>query len=237
MKRFVICLAVIVGVALAAPLFAGQGNNGLSGPHWQFNLIGSKNGTSGDTSGGRAIMIPLKNATGPNEIVCEADEIVFEDDEVPTFQTLEPAGAKIHFVSGGESEFEITDRDATDGNAWITIPTIDADGEQVLNVDVWVRILGKPNTCLDIDAFAFDEQQGLYFFAGSVGLNRKTGKATWFNVNFLFDVHFCQVDTTTGLCVPGTEDELSVFNDVFEDYFWSILNNGARIVQVRLYPR
>ena len=68
-------------------------------------------------------------------------------------------------------------------------------------------------------------------------VNRKAGQSTFVKVNYLFDVNFCQVDTTTGECVAGTSQELSVFNNVFESYFWNILNNGTRLVQVRLYPR
>ena len=239
MKRLTVFLVVLVGLVFALPAVAQPGGPEvkLSGPHWQFNLIGSKKGTSGDESNGRAIMIPLKNATGPNAIVCEADEVVFEDDITPTFQTQEPAGAKLYFESGGESEFQIVDRDATDGSARIIIPTVDVDGEQVIAVDVWIRVLGKPNTCIDIDAYAQDIDQGLYFWAGSVDLNRKTGRSTWTNVNGLFDVNFCQVDPITQACIPGTTEELSVFNDVFENYFWSMLNNGTRNIQVRLYPR
>lgn len=239
MKRLTVFLIVLIGLVFALPAAAQPGppEVKLSGPHWQFNLIGSKKGTSGDESNGRAIMIPLKNATGPNQIVCEADEVVFEDDTAPTFQTQEPAGAKLYFESGGESEFEIVDRDATDGSARIIIPTVEIDGEQVIAVDVWIRVLGKPNTCIDIDAYAQDVDQGLYFWAGSVDLNRKTGRSTWTNVNSLFDVNFCQVDPVTQACIAGTTEELSVFNDVFENYFWSLLNNGTRNIQVRLYPR
>ncbi|MDQ5859061.1 MAG: hypothetical protein M3542_12405 [Acidobacteriota bacterium] len=91
-----------------------------------------------------------------------------------------------------------------------------------------------------------DQDQGLYFWAGSVDLNRKTGRATWTNVNSLFDVFFCDVCTqadvdggstcTVGACISGTTDELSVFNDVFQSYFCNLLNDGTRIVQVRFYP-
>lgn len=249
MKRFTILFLVLAGLALALPALAQPGppEVKLSGPHWSIHLIGSKNGTSGDESNGRAIMIPLKNATGPNEIVCEASEVILEDDIAPRFQTQEPAGAKLYFESGGETEFQIVDRDATDGSARIIIPTVLQGDEQVLAVDVWVRVHGKPNTCIDIDAFAQDIDQGLYFWAGGIDLNRKTGRATWTNVNSLFDVFFCDVCTqadvdgglacTVGQCIAGTTEELSVFNDVFENYFWSLLNNGTRNVEIRLYPR
>lgn len=45
------------------------------------------------------------------------------------------------------------------------------------------------------------------------------------------------VDPVSEACIDGTDEELSVFNNVFEDYFWNILNDGTRLVQVRLYPR
>ena len=40
---------------------------------------------------------------------------------------------------------------------------------------------------MDISALAFDEGQNLYFWAGSVDVNRKTGRSTFYKVNELFD--------------------------------------------------
>ncbi len=223
----------------------GKGNNGLSGPHWGFNIIGhpkNVDAINGDHSNGRAIMVPLKNAKGPNEIVCEDDGYILKEDEKATWTDQEPAGAKIHFLPG--DDFRVIDRDATDKNgATIQIPTVMQDGEQVSAVNVYLRVLGKPMTCMDIDAYALDLDQGLWFWSGSVDLNRKKGKSAWVNVDELFDVFFCEVDLldadldgNTNECLTD-EAEVSVFNNVFEDYFWNILNNGTRLVQVRLYPR
>ena len=220
----------LVLVAIAAPA-AAQEPIKLSGPHYQFNLIGSKNGTSGDTSGGRAIMIPLKNATGPDQIVCEADQYVLADDLSPTWTDAQPTGAKLYFLPS--NTFEIVDRDATDGSATIKVPV---SGDQI-TFDIYLRVLGKPNTCMDIDAYALDSLQQLYLWAGSVDVNRKAGRSTYVKVNYLFDVWFCQVDPLTGACTAGSAEELSVFNNVFSSYFWNILNDGTRVVQVRLYPR
>jgi hypothetical protein len=229
-----------VGARLAAMALIGtmavsaQGNGAQSGPHWGFNIIGHPKGISGDASNGHSIMVPLRNATGPNEIVCEQEQVKFTDDIEPTFQTQVPTGARIYFLPG--PTFEIKDRDATDSNgATIQVP-VGPDGETI-SFDMYIRVLGKPNTCMDIDAFALDADQGLYFFAGRVDLNRKSGKSVFVKVNELFEVNFCEVDPQSGTCVPGTEELLSVFNDVFESYFWSILNNGTRLVQVRMYPR
>jgi hypothetical protein len=242
MSKRLICIALVVGLALAVcPVMvqAGKGNNGLSGPHWGFNIIGHPKNVDaihGDHSNGRAIMVPLKNAHGPDAIVCEEDEYLITPDTEPTWTDQQPSGAKIHFLAG--ETFDIIDRDATDRDgAMIMVPTVMENDEQVLAVDIYVRVLGKPNTCMDIDGYAYDMNQSLWFWSGSVDLNRKHGKASWVDVRELFDVWFCEVDQDIDACIQGTEEELSVFNNVFEDYFWNILNNGTRIVQVRLYPR
>ena len=231
--RKMILLLVLALAAVPAVAQNSPGNGALSGPHYQFNIIGSPKGISGDTSNGRAIMVPLKNATGPNQIVCETDQYVLANDLAPTYSNQAPTGARLYFEPS--NTFEIVDRDATDGSATIKVPV---NGDQI-TFDIFLRVLGKPNTCMDIDAYAFDADQvgGLYFWAGSVDVNRKAGKSTFVKVNYLFDVWFCQVDATTGLCTDGTSQELSVFNNVFDNYFWNILNDGTRIVQVRLYPR
>jgi hypothetical protein len=228
-RKVVLLLAFML---IAAPAAAQTVPIKLSGPHYQFNIIGSPKGISGDTSGGHAIMIPLKNATGPNEIVCEAEPYVLTDDEVATFTDQVPAGVKLYFQPS--DTFAILDRDATDGSATVLVPV---DSNRTITFDIYLRVLGKPNTCMDIDAYAFDSVQNLYFWAGSVDVNRKTGRSTYVKVNYLFDVNFCQVDTLTGECTAGTLEEYSVFNNVFSSYFWSILNDGTRLVQVRLYPR
>lgn len=226
MKKTVLLLVLL---ALAAPAAAQDVK--LSGPHYQFNIIGSPRGISGDTSNGRTIMVPLKNGTGPDQIYCEADQYVLHDDLGPTFSAQAPAGVKLYFQPS--NTFEIVDRDATDGSATIKVPV---SGDQI-TFDIYLRVLGKPNTCMDINAYAFDSVQQLYFWAGSVDVNRKAGRSTYVKVNYLFDVWYCQVDPLTGACTAGTSEELSVFNNVFSSYFWSILNDGTRLVQVRLYPR
>ncbi len=137
----------------------------------------------------------------------------------------------------GGDHYEIIDRDATDANGATIMVRVTQDANRDITFDIYIRVLGEPNTCMDIDAYAYDADQSLWFRAGSVDLNRKAGGSTFVKVNYLFDVWFCQVDTLTGECMEGTSVELSVFNNVFESYFWNILNNGTRNVQVRLYPR
>jgi hypothetical protein len=240
MTRASRAVAVLLSLAITSPAFAGNtttGSGAPSGAHFQFNIIGHPKGIKGDDSSGRAIMVPLKNASGPNSITCETDQVILKDDVGPTFTDQAPTGARIYFVAG--DHFEIIDRDATDSNgATIMVPVQNVGtANATFTYDVFLRVLGKPLTCMDINAFAFDADQSLWFWAGSVDLNRQTGKSTFVKVNELFDVFFCTVDVSTGECTTGTTQELSVFNNVFDNYFWSILNNGTRLVQVRIYAR
>lgn len=271
MKKFltftlVLALTLTLGYGVA---LAGKGNNGLYGPHWQFNIIGHPDDTNaigGDNSNGRAIMVPLDNKRNKNdgfEFICPDDtDVLFVDDEDPTFSLVPAGGARIYFEAS--DHFEIIDRDATDSNgARILIPSslgnnplYDAalcsdcsalngrekkfcedkycsETQDVIAVDVWVRVLGKPNTCMNINGFAYDDYQGLYFWSGRIELARKAGRATWEPVNKIFEVHWCEVEG--GECVTDSV-ELSVFHDVFSEYFWDVLNDGTRLVQVRLYP-
>ena len=231
--RFASRIAVAVLLGTMTVSAQTKGNGGPSGPHWGFNIIGHPKGISGDDSNGRSIMVPLRNVTGPDQITCEDEQVIFTDDIAPTFRTEAPTGARIYFKPG--PTFAILDRDATDADgAEIQVPVLD-DGETI-SFDIYIRVLGKPNTCMDIDAFAVDTD-GLFWWAGRVDLNRKSGKSTFVKVNELFQVNFCDVDPLSGACVPGSTQLLSVFNDVFASYFWNIVNNGTRNVQVRLYPR
>jgi len=239
----VFALTFILGMnfAIAGTL---PGNEKLKGPHWQFNIIGHPNNNfSGDNSNGRTIMVPLKTATGPSALACKADGVQIVPDDAPTFSDTVAAGARIYFeVCNDCTSFQIPDRDALDGRAKILVPAslLGPNGE--IQFDIYLRVLGKPNTCMQIDAYAYDEDQLLYFWAGSAYISRKTGKSVFVKANELFDVWFCQVDVldkdqdgVTDECIEGTEQELSVFNNVFEDYFWNVLNNGTRNVQVRIY--
>jgi hypothetical protein len=212
------------------------------------------------------------NKPGYATLDCDYDGTSFTDDMAVTLgmPNVEIGKAKIYFTPG--DTFSILDRDATDGRAEIVIPTtLEAnpiadsglcvacdeildpteksaclerycEGQEVVAVDVWVRALGKPNTCMGIYGWAHDLVQGLYFWSGRIDINRKRGKSAWVDVSKIFDVNWCEVETDCApypcspSCAEGTEFEISVFNNVFGEYFWDILNDGSRLVQVRLYP-
>lgn len=236
MKRLVIFMALVFVVVLALPALAGTGNQ-----TYKFNMIGHPNcktlkgAIGGDTSGGKAVMIPLKTAHQPTDLVCDADqpEVLQGPENLQYFSSDPAKGVKIYFELVADT-FQIVDRDACDGEALIKIP-----GDPSTETwNMYVRVLGKPTKCLSITGYAVDETQGLWFYTGSFTFKRKYGTATWINVDDLFDVEFCDLngvipDPNVPDCATGSTT-VSVFADFFEGYFWDVLNDGVRLVQVKL---
>jgi hypothetical protein len=227
-------VAVLVIIAVFSTGTAFAVNGAPSGPHFNVNIIGHpKGGIGGDDSSGHSIMIPLRNVQSREGLICNVDGVQLVDDIAPTWETSEPTGAKIYFVAG--DHFEIIDRDGTDSDgATIKVPVDPVTGD--IKFDIYMRVLGKPNTCMNINAYAYDLEQNLWFKAGSVYVSRKSGKSTFVRAIDLFRVWFCTVDPLTNKCADAGAN-LSVFNDVFDNYFWNILNDGTRLLQVRLYQK
>lgn len=233
----------LAGTAWAGPP-AGKGNGiPLNGKHYAVNLIGTTKGAlpeGAQGSGGASIFIPLQTATGPSQATCtdaSGNQTWFTDDTVPTFTDVQPSGgARIYFTPTTTGDFAILDRDATDGGAEIQVP-VSADGNRTILMDLYVRVLGKPGGCAEISGYAHDLEQNLWFWSGTIAMDRKTGKSTFIKATDIFDVQYCTVDPVTDTCVAGTTVEYSVFNNVFDEYFWQIYNDGTRLIQMRFYPR
>jgi hypothetical protein len=237
-----VAVLVIAMVLTSGTTFAANtGNGAVSGPHWNINFIGRPidKGIGGDDSGadysgGHSIMIPLKNVSSPGEITCLLDGVHFVDDVYPNKVDAVPTtGARIYFE--GDDHFEISDRDAMDGSATIKVP-VEATGE--FKFEVYMRVLGKPNpvSCMNINAYAQDAQDSsTWYGAGTVTVRRAKGKSTFVRVTDLFTSWFCTEWNITHTTCLNTAN-LSVFSDVFQAYFWQILNDGVKLVQVRIYP-
>lgn len=261
-KWFMISLVMAVALALGfGAAFAQDGGYKLSGPHHQFNIIGKPHGwdCSGNCaeSNGKTIMVDLvtdilridgvtpDSCLDDNTIVDDqpGQKIVYED------QALD-GKTKIYFNSSDDcvrdengvvQEFDIVDRNATapDLEAHVCLPTAD-DGK--MKYDVFVRILGKPNRCMDINGLVYYEgdwyEGSGWYWSGSIHLARKGGKSQWVKANDLFDIWWCSepvLDEDGSWLGCDLEEEYSVFSDFFLDYMWQINNRGARIVQVRFY--
>jgi hypothetical protein len=243
MKKWMVFGIVFAVIFIFGFDAAFAGNGAPSGSHFQFNILGKKGkGTSADDSSGRTIMIPLKTTPGPSNFSgCDTAQenggVYFVDDIWPNYQSTVPAGnAKLYFdVCQSCTSFEITDRNAIDdGVARINVPAsmLDATTKGIL-FDVYIRVMGKPLQCMEINGYAYDG--AYYFHSGTVYLSKKA-RTTFTQINDLFNVYYCDYDVSPSENTT-CNNEISVFSDVFASYFWNILNDGTKIVQVRIYAR
>src|SRR5262245_10577643 len=126
MRRLLVALIVVLALALATPAFAQVGK-GLSGAHWNLNIIGvpkDKTVPSMTDSNRHVIFVPLQSGGDVNRQV------------------------KINYVRGGD--FQVLDGNATDDNeATIQVPyqlcgDLTTGCEELLSFNVYAVGLGKP---------------------------------------------------------------------------------------------
>jgi type 1 fimbria pilin len=231
MKRPITFLAIVVAVALAAPVFAAQPDS--SGPHFNLNIIGFANCTmttdgvypdcfKGNTGpGGHVIFVPLK--TSQTDDVCQTADISDSDnDGLVTLAALKK-GVRILVTDG--DQLEVLDKDATDGTGKFQIP----DG----CYQIYASAGGKPDGCMDVDTIicadattlapedcdpALLEGQQQYTLVGHINVDRTTGKPKWDNV-------------TNDLLGSGG---YLVSQDGYYDFFWQIYNQYLRILHLRI---
>jgi hypothetical protein len=229
-RRLTPVAAVAVVLALVAvgtlPLINAAGSDNNVGRHaYKINIIGRPNDWKGsDTNGdSKTLFIGLK--TNAQDVTCE-DASGYSDAGDGTITDAVPANHQtIYFTGTTDGSFSVLDRDATDGSARIAIPA-DLDG-----YDVYIRVLGKPGGCLDANGYAKDTNDTgtYYYYTGHIDANRKTGAPQKTQIDEIF---YVWIDTD-GDGVLDTRT--SVFDAMFDDYFWQVSNNGLRNMQLIFY--
>jgi hypothetical protein len=238
-RRPVLISATIVAAFLAvsiAPSFAMASSDAGVGKHaYKFNVIGHPGVWNGDDSNAntKTLFMSLDSVEGDSSICEDSGVTVIDDQPGTNVETTEPtAGQRLRFTGTTDGSFYVIDRDLTDGSGHIAIPATSGTG----GYDVYVRVLGKPGGCLDADGYTEFDSDGdgvidQWLFSGHLDANRKTGVPGKTLINDMFDVWVCVAWSDDGLtCLDY--DEVSVFSDMFEGYFWQIQNDGLRNMQL-----
>jgi len=232
---FGIMFVLTLGVGMESAV-AGA-NDGLSGQHYNLNIIGLKkcskngpwtgdcfNGNAGDIpTSGHTIFVPLVTDWVANP--CDTTDGSYYGDEIEVAELQK--GVRILVTDYYGDEMQVIDRDATDGTAKFNLP----DGSYT----VYARALGKPGGCMDIDTIlCYDLVDDVlvqvdcdpnltndqYVLVGHIDVDRSKGKPIWDNVTN-------ELLTAAGV---GT-GEAGYF-----DFFWQIYNNNLHLLQLRFYP-
>lgn len=236
MKRFAICLAVIVGFVLAVgTAYAVQPPS--SGPHFNLNIIGFENCTmspddtadypdcfkGNDGPGGHVIFVPWK--TRQVEDICATEDPIVEDPADVTVAELK-RGVRILVTDAYGDDLQVIDKDATDGTARFNLP----DGCW----QIYASPGGKPGGCMDIDTIlCYDLVDDVlvqvdcdpnltndqFVLVGHINVDRSKGKPHWDNVTD----ELLPAITGVGTGDPG-----------YLDFFWQIYNQYLRVAHLRI---
>lgn len=220
MKRTWSCfLTLISALAMAMPALSQVGQ-GLSGPHYNLNIIGvPKDKTVPDMtdSNRHTIFVPLQSGGDIGRTV------------------------KIFYVAG--DHFEVLDGNATDDNeATIMVPS-EPLGD--LCYDVYAVGLGKPNGNAIVQAeCSIEDLIGSCTDAlllDSFTVDRPKNKPPHrINISDVFRATGCiDLGGVAGVCDTGDLQFTNVW--IFNipqllEYFWDYDNNGLKLMQVRFYP-
>jgi len=216
MKRLTLSLAIILGLTIAVPAFAQVGQ-GLSGPHYNLNIIGvPKDKTVPDMTGSNrhVIFVPLQSGGDVSRQV------------------------KIQYIAG--DEFRVIDGNATDDNlAIIEVPS-EIGGD--LCYDVYAAGLGKPNGNAIITAECEIEdligECSDALLLDTFTVERSKGKPRRIDISDIFRASGCIDLNESGTCDTGDLqfNNVWIFNiEQLLNYMWDYDNNGLKLMQVRFY--
>lgn len=189
-----------------------QGNGAPSGAHFNLNVIGVPKDKTADMTGnnGHRIFVSLWGKS------------------------------KINLIEG--DDFQVLDANGTDGAASFQLPNPDPDGDGETTYSIWMRALGKPGgsaiitTCADADL-----TDGYYEVcsADPLEVERTKGQPKFTNVSkklltitVVDDITFTDGDGVEQTIPAGT---YTIFDPIFEDYFWEYDNSGLKLLQLRFY--
>jgi hypothetical protein len=234
MKHALGCLAVLGSIALANPALAqsGDGNGGLSGPHYNLNILG-KATCAGD------------DLTGSNRHTIQV--LLNYHDATPTDPTSDPALDRRNKIFLAEGDFQVLDGNACDGDgATFQLPanpyTCPADDPYCLNSDptfqsytVWARARSGGGSAT-MTTCRLDKATAEYQCSTENTLDvlvRTKGKNTNNFTNVTKELTTVCLDTDADTACDFREGIFA--NDLFS-YYWDYDNFGLRLAQLRFYP-
>jgi hypothetical protein len=212
-------LVGVTALAFAATLLHGaqggaQAGQGLSGPHYNLNIIAvppnNRPPDSNDSSQRHTIFAPLNTVRG--NVDC-----------------------RIYLTNGGTTfNFQVTDGFCLDGDARFVLPDPDPNNDGTAEYQVWVALAGKPGgganlTTCQVDTLGTEvcSTENTITLTG----NRDPGKPRWVNATKAL-LTVC-LDTDT---VVGCDTRAFLFDDSLVNYLWQYDNFGNRIMKLRFYP-
>ncbi len=229
-------VAATLLVGASTDVANAQVGKGLSGAHWNLNIVGVPKDKSASMTGSQrhTIFVPLNSG--------------------------EDVGRKVKIFYkrnlDNPDKFEVEDGNATDDDeATILVPfefcgDRQAGCEELLSFDVYAVGLGKPNGAAILTAectYSLDvvDDGGNpnlecedTLLLGTIEIKREKGKPKSENITGIFRVTGCLDLVVDGICDSGDLSfrNIWIFNiEELLEYFWDYDNNGLKLMQIRFY--
>jgi len=234
-KLSLIIIGLVIAAVLIIPGVSATGNGAESGNHFTLNIIGQKNAKNmPEGLSGHVIFCPLNKG---DDVACR--------------------------IYLSEGDFQVLDKDGTDGVARFMLPRPYPDGTidpavETSAYKIYVRVLGKPGgsgsmktgLCETTDgSVCIDDPLGTWYSATSVELASHSPSTNKQSQKFQDVTHeLTTVDLSNYyICGDGTEQcdyHVGLFDTNPFDlddpasylYFWDLVNKDMKIIQLRFYP-
>ncbi|KIC91849.1 hypothetical protein [Flavihumibacter sp. ZG627] len=134
------------------------------------------------------------------------------------------------FLKEGD-DFAVLDANGTDQDgAKFQLPNPDPENDGITTYSVFARALGKPGGSMGITTCAYDPSAGEDVCSlESYVTVRNKGRTGFENVSKELLYIYADLDG------DGTVERYPLFDDRLQDYYWSVENDGLRLLQLRFY--
>jgi len=216
-KLLTFVLATVLLLTFAAPAVAAPKGIDVNGYHYTLNIVGKKAdwNANGDYDHGSTMFVPANSS-----------ELSFLGPDGTT--VIE--GIKINVGLG--PEYAVTDGNAfDDGQAAFQLPKD--------KYKVFIAMKGKPGFDASIKGWIYDSDSDISLMEiGEFNVGRKWVDATdqllYVDLSGIFGEGYEDIYTLDLL--DGTVLDPDGNSLVIDEYFWSLVSNGAKLIKIRIYP-
>ena len=129
-----------------------------------------------------------------------------------------------------EGPFQVIDMNGTDGSASFSLPNPDPTNSGTTAYSVFMRLVGKPGSSIDMSTCAYDSTGNLYCSEDTISMSRIAGTSKFTNVSQQLLYIYADING------DGKIDRIPLFDSSLQDYFWQIDSVGRLHAQVRFCP-